>query len=502
MAGYAVELVNIRKSFGNFIALDDVSFAAEAGAVHALLGENGAGKSTLMNVLAGLYAPDSGSVRLQGEACRLDGPLDAVRRGVGMIHQHFKLVLKFTVLENVRLALAAQEGSRDARAVEGRIHRMAGLLGADIDTSRRAGSLSIAERQRVEIIKALVLGSRILVLDEPTAVLTEAEAQALYQVMRNLAADGVCIIIVTHKLADVRAVASAATIMRQGRVVARVDPARVDAAELTQLTVGTGVPVPRRSAILPGAPCLRVTGLSSAADTRVNLDGAGFELRAGEIYGMAGIGGNGQTELVDILAGVGRPKSGRVELCGRDGWQDITRAAPRALLAQGLVCIPADRHHAAMAGRLSVAENFAVAHLGRALGSPFWVDRAAMTRLAAAAVAEADVQGVRSLGQRIGLLSGGNAQKLVVARELSRRPRVIVAHSPCRGLDARAAAAVQARLIEARDAGIAVLLISEDLDEVLAISDRIGVMSAGRVVAEFDAPASRTALGAAMVDHA
>lgn len=497
----AVELIGIRKSFGGFRALDDVDFTARYGEVHALLGENGAGKSSLMNVVAGLYGPEAGTINIDGQAVSFSGPRDAVNHGIGMIHQHFKLVNRFTVLENVLLALSATDRKASSATVVTRIREIAARLHSDVDVARVVGTMSIAERQRVEIIKALALGSRILILDEPTAVLTEKEAASLYEVMREIAAAGTCVIIVTHKLRDVRAVARQATIMRQGRVVATVDPATTDASQLTLMTVGSEVPAPRRSTKPSGNAVLDVEKLSSQGGGRVNLRDVSFQVRAGEIYGIAGVGGNGQTELVDALSGVCDIESGHVHIDAKPGRVETTRLDPGALLKLGFAWVPADRQSDALATRLSVQDNYAVAHLGRSIGSWAWTNAASIRSLAAQAVENANVQGVRSLDQRVGLLSGGNAQKLVVERELSRKPGIIVAHSPCRGLDVRAAAAVQQRLLEARDQGIAVLLISEDLDEVLAIADRIGVMTAGTIMAEFTAPASRQAIGEAMVNH-
>lgn len=502
MNSIAVELTDIRKTFGGFVALDNVSFTARYGQVHALLGENGAGKSSLMNILSGLYSPESGSILINGTPCSFSGPKDAVKMGVGMIHQHFKLVEKFTVRENVLLSLAVNPVRPTIQEATDKIREISRRLHCDIEPTRVVGTMSVAERQRVEIIKALALGSKILILDEPTAVLTEKEAASLYEVMAEIAASGACVIIVTHKLKDVNAVAAEATIMRQGKVVATVDPKDTSTAELTTLTVGTLIPEARRSTKPSGANVVQIKQLTSDPGQRVRLNQTSFEVRAGEIYGIAGVGGNGQTELVDALSGVGKIGSGQI-LVGTDNgsWTDVTTLGPSQLLKLGLAWIPADRQSCALAPRLSVQDNYAIAHMKSGIGSRFWINRSAMKKLASQAVQSANVQGVRSLGQWVGLLSGGNAQKLVVERELSRAPKIIVAHSPCRGLDVRASAAVQERLLKARDSGIAVILISEDLDEVLAISDRVGVMTDGKIVAEFATPANRQAIGDAMVNH-
>ena len=497
----ALALTGIRKSFDGFLALDDAAFAVSAGEVHALLGENGAGKSSLMNVAAGLYAPDAGSIAVDGEPVALSGPADARRLGIGMVHQHFKLVRPFTVAENILLANPRKRYRRGIDEIRAAIRDQAATLGFEIDPERRIDNLSLAEQQQVEIVKVLVAGARILILDEPTAVLTDDEAERLLSTVRRFAATGAAVVLVTHKLHEVRRHADAVTIMRGGRNVATADPKTVSAAELTELTVGQTMPLPTRAERPRGQTRLNVGGLTCArADGQVTLNEASFFVRAGEIYGVAGVSGNGQAELAQALIGARPPVSGEIWV---DGAGDIGHATPPERRAAGVAAIPADRYAHGLAGSLSVADNFAVGgvHSGR-FGSLALIDRAAIRREAAAAVEAYDVQGVRSIRQKAALLSGGNAQKLVIAREFSRRPAVIIAHSPSRGLDARACAAVHERLMAARDAGSAVVLISEDLDEVLSLSDRIGVMTRGRIVAEFDRPADRQAVGRAMVDHA
>ena len=497
----ALELTGIRKSFDGVIALDGAVFAAKAGEVHALLGENGAGKSSLMNIAAGFYVPDTGSVAVHGDPVALSGPADARSRGIGMVHQHFKLVKPFTVAENILLANprpAFRSGIRDVRDA---VRAQAAQLGFDIDPDRRVEDLTVAEQQQVEIIKVLLGGARILILDEPTAVLTDVEAERLLNIVRRLADSGVAVILVTHKLHEVKRHADAVTIMRGGRTVATADPRASTAAELTELTVGQTVPLPARAERPLGATRLNVGALHCArSDGQMMVNDTSFFVRAGEIYGLAGVSGNGQAELAAALIGARKPLSGQIWL---ENAGDVGMAAPAMRRDAGLAAIPADRYAFALAGSLSIADNFAVATIETGCyGSPWFIDRAAMRREATEAVAAYDVQGVRGVGQKTALLSGGNAQKLVIAREFSRQPTVIVAHSPSRGLDVRACAAVHERLLAARDRGAAVVLISEDLDEILALSDRIGVMTRGRIVAEFDRPADRQAIGRAMVDHA
>ncbi len=498
----ALALRGIRKSFDGYLALDHAQFDARWGEVHALLGENGAGKSSLMNIAAGLYAPERGEMLVDDNAVRLAGPRDAARHRIGMVHQHFKLVRPFTVAQNILLGLPAEQAGhrRQLAALEERIRAQAGDLGFAIDPRQRVDSLSIAEQQRVEILKVLLAGARILILDEPTAVLTDQEAERLLRTVQGLAQRGCAVALVTHKMADVKAYADRVTVMRGGRTVATLDPRTTPAAELVRLTVGeAAAPAPRaRSA--PGPACLSLQGLSTPAQGgRQALAGVTLDVHAGEIYGIAGVGGNGQGELAAAIMGLIPEAGGDIVL---EGFGSLRAAPATARRALGLAVIPADRYGHALAGGLSIAENFAIGqvHSGR-YGSPWWLRQRRIDQDARDAVAAFDVQGVRSLRQKAALLSGGNAQKLVIAREFSKQPRLILAHSPSRGLDVRATAQVHARLLAARDAGAAVLLISEDLDEVLALADRIGVMAGGRIVAEFDQPADRQAIGQAMVHH-
>jgi general nucleoside transport system ATP-binding protein len=497
----ALQLANITKSFDGALALDGASFEGQFGSVHALLGENGAGKSSLMNVAAGLYAPDSGVISVNGAPISLSGPAAAHAHGIGMVHQHFKLVKPFTVAENVLLANPRPHFASGIKDIRAAIARQVESLKFSIDADRRIDSMTVAEQQQVEIVKVLVGGAKILILDEPTAVLTDAEATGLLEIVRRLAQAGTAVVLVTHKLNEVKRFADAVTIMRGGRTVATLDPRQASAAELTELTVGQTAPLPDRTAREGGETRVNVGALSyTRPDGRSVLNNTTFYVRAGEIYGVAGVSGNGQAELAEALIGAIEPTSGEIWV---ENVGDISHASQVKRREAAIAAIPADRYAFALAGSLSVADNFGVAHIrsGR-YGASGLVNRKAMRREAAAAVKEYDVQGVRSVNQKASLLSGGNAQKLVIAREFSRHPQVVVAHSPSRGLDARACAAVHERLIAARERGAAIVLISEDLDEVLNLSDRIGVMNRGTIVAEFNRPADRQAIGRAMVDHA
>ncbi|GLK91805.1 ABC transporter ATP-binding protein [Pseudomonas turukhanskensis] len=496
----ALQLSGINKSFDGFQALTDAHFTACWGEVHALLGENGAGKSSLMNIAAGLYAPETGSLMVDDNLVRLSGPRDASRYQIGMVHQHFKLVKPFTVAQNILLGLPAEPGSYRTRlqALEQQISAKAQELGFVLDPRQPVEQLSIAEQQRVEILKVLLAGARILILDEPTAVLTDQEAERLLSTVQTFAQQGAAVVLVTHKMADVKRFADRVTVMRGGKTIQTLNPQHVSVDELVRLTVGESA----QAGYTPGPPAgplrLQVRELRSPTGSGP-LAGVNLSLHAGQIYGIAGVGGNGQGELANALMGLPQPTEGEIHL---ESFGDLRGASAEQRRELRIACIPADRYGAALAGSLSVVENFAIGQVHGGRYGSFW--RLLGTRMrsdAAAAVQAFDVQGVRSLEQNAALLSGGNAQKLVIAREFSRDPQLVVVHSPSRGLDVRATQAVHARLRAARDSGAAVLVISEDLDEVLTLADRIGVMNSGRIVAEFEHPADRQAIGKAMVSH-
>jgi simple sugar transport system ATP-binding protein len=497
----AIELRGIRKSFDGFTVLDDARFAAHRGEVHALLGENGAGKSSLMNIAAGLYLAESGQVLVDGSERRFSGPREAAAAGIGMVHQHYKLVRPLTVAENVLLAVPRGSFRAGLRQINNEIGERAAALGLPIDPGRTVDSLSVAEQQRVEILKALIGGAATLILDEPTAVLTDSEAERLLTTMRRFAASGAAVVLVTHKLHEVTGFADRVTVMRGGRTVATRDPKGLTIPELAEMVVGAAAPPVVHTRAAPGDVRLALSGLRCArADGHVGVPELDLTVRAGEIVGLAGVGGNGQTELMEALMGVRPPLSGQIRF-GQAG--DIAALSPEQRRGLGIAVIPADRAAYALAGGLSIAENFGVGavHSGRYGGSAV-LRRRRMRDDAAVAMKEFAVQGVRGLTQKAALLSGGNAQKLVLAREFARKPQLVLAHSPSRGLDVRASADVQRRLLAARAEGAAVLLISDDLEEVLALSDRIGVLNRGRLVALLDAPADRQQIGLAMVGHA
>lgn len=496
----ALELKGIVKTFGDFVALDSVDFDLRQGEIHALLGENGAGKSSLMNIVAGIYTPDSGGVSVFGRSTVIAGPADARRLRIGMVHQHYKLVKPFTGIENIMLANPSGSYGRSQVRIRELAEEAARKIGFDVDLKKRVDALSIPEQQRIEILKILVAGASIVILDEPTAVLTDEEAHRLFSAMRNLAAEGHAVVLVTHKLDEALTYADRITVMRGGKVVKTVLPREVDHSELTTMIVGTKlVELPKRSGAV-GKAVLKVRDLTrGGVQGRDVLCGLTFDVRAGEIYGIAGIGGNGQSELVDVLTGLEPASGGNIYLDGRG---DVTNQPAHRMRRFGIGCIPSDRQSYALAGDLRITDNYAIGGVieGR-YGSALMVDRKRIRSATDEAVRRFEVMGVRGPNQKAGLLSGGNAQKLVIAREFSGALSLIIAHSPSRGLDVRAAAAVHEHLRTARDSGAAVILISEDLDEILLLSDRIGVMRRGSIVAEFQAPGDRHDIGRAMVSH-
>jgi ABC-type uncharacterized transport system ATPase subunit len=475
----AVRMVGVRKSFGQRIALDGADLSVVWGEVHALLGENGAGKSSLMNILAGFYGADSGVVEVEGQPAAFAEPRAASAAGIGMIHQHFKLVGPLTVLENLRLACGRLAGwrSRDAALVA--MAKMAADLGFAIKPDARVDQLSVSEQQKVEILKVLLGGARILIMDEPTAVLAESEAAAMLQLARRLADDGRAVILITHKLRDVSATADRVTVMRAGRTVIAGAPARgLTSAELARAMVGGETDVVRRgTASVSATIALELRDLSTAgAEHDVPLREISLRLHAGEILGIAGLGGNGQSELLETIIGLRSPTHGKILLHGAPA-----SPMPAARREAGLRFVPADRFHLGLFGSLTLAENLAVPALSGAHPEKrYWVTRSWMRGRATRSIKDFEIAGgVADTQAR--LLSGGNAQKLILAREFEGEFSILVVHSPARGLDVRAAAAVQNRLLSAAARGVGVLMISEDLDEVLALSSRVAVLSHGRL---------------------
>ena len=475
----AIAARSLTKRFPGVIANDSVEFEAAGGEIHALLGENGAGKSTLSNMLTGLYRPDAGFVEVEGSRVELSSPRAAIAAGIGMVHQHFRLVQPFTVAENV--VLGHDPGFVVDRArIEGRVSDLSREFGLDVDPRARIWQLSVGEQQRVEIVKVMYRDARVVILDEPTAVLTPQEASRLFDTMRSLAAAGRTVIFISHKLHEIMAVADRVTVLRGGRSVATVDTATSSKNGLASLMVGRDVSGPvRRPRSLPiGATVLDVRDLPAIGDREVEaLRRVSLTVAAGEIVGIAGVAGNGQRELAEAITGL-RPSTGRVWLDGTELRSGDARAAIKA----GIAHVPEDRLGTAVAPSLSIAENLALKSY-RAAG-PI-LRRSGMVRDAAKAIATYDVKasGATATASQ---LSGGNLQKVVLAREFAQNPLVLIAASPTRGLDVGAIETVHEHLRSAAGRGVGVLLISEDLDELLALSDRILVLFDGHIAGEVD----------------
>ena len=480
---FAVEMRGITKRFPGVLANDSVDFDPRAGEVHALLGENGAGKSTLMNVLSGLYAPDAGEIIIGGKHVHFKGPSDAIARGIGMVHQHFMLVRTLTVAENIVLGAETLRAGMflDHAEARRRISALAEQYGFGVDPSALVGDLPVGIQQRVEILKALYRQADVLLLDEPTAVLTPRESDDLFRVVRNLADDGKAVVLITHKLREVFAVADRITVLRDGRVVEQTTPNATTEQALATSMVGRPVLMRvTQTAGTPGPNVLRVEGLTVTGDRGVPaIADLALTVRQGEIVGIAGVEGNGQTELVEALTGLRAPVAGRVWLNDRD----VTGASPRSLIEAGLSHIPEDRHKYGLVLTFPLDDNLVLSTYYQppfASGPRRVVD--AIRRFAERVVREFDIR-TPSILTTIGTLSGGNQQKTVVGREFSRPMRLLIAAQPTRGLDVGSIEFIHARIIAARDAGTAVLLVSAELDEVLALSDRVAVLYRGKVVA-------------------
>jgi ABC-type uncharacterized transport system ATPase subunit len=497
-AANALELRGITKRFPGIVANDRIDFDLRPGEVHALLGENGAGKSTLMNVLYGLYRPDEGEIRIRGDAVSISSPKDAINLGIGMVHQHFMLIPVMTVAENIVLGTEPRrEGALlDLRSAEARVRELSEQYGLAVDPRSRIQNISVGTQQRVEILKALYRGAEILILDEPTAVLTPQEATELFRVLRSLTEQGMSIIFISHKLKEVLSIADRVTVLRRGKKV-ETSP-RADATEesLARLMVGRDVLLRvGKEPADPGEPLLHVDGLVVLDDRGLEaVRGVSFEVRAGEIVGIAGVDGNGQTELIDAITGLRRPARGKIRI----GDRDMTAADARDVLDEGVGHIPEDRQARGLVLEFTLAENIGLEDYRHAPGSRWgWLFPARLVERARRLLREFDVRG-GGPSTRASALSGGNQQKVVIAREVGRDPRVLVAAQPTRGLDVGAIEYVHRRLVDVRDAGKAVLLISLELDEILSLSDRILVLYEGGIAGEYEAGASENELGVAM----
>ena len=492
-----LELRGITKRFGSFTANDSIDLVVEPGQIHALLGENGAGKSTLMNVLYGLYRPDEGQILLDGEPVTFAGPGDAMAAGIGMVHQHFMLVPVFTVAENVALGHepTARAGLIDLGRARAQVSDVAARFGFHVDPDAMVEDLPVGVQQRVEIIKALSRDARILILDEPTAVLTPQETDELIEIMRQLRAAGTSILFITHKLREVRAVADRITVIRRGRVVGSADPTAPE-SELASLMVGRAVSLGvEKAPATPGDVVLRVDGLTvlDPAGTPV-VDRVHLEVAAGEIVAVAGVQGNGQTELAHAVLGLVEPTAGSVLLDGTD----LTGTSVRDRLRAGLGFVPEDRSTDGVIADFSIQENLVLDLVDQAPYSRGGaIDRRALRSNAEKRVAEFDVR-TGSVDATASTLSGGNQQKVVLAREMSRPLRLLVASQPTRGLDVGSIEFVHQRIVAERDRGTAVVIVSTELDEVAALADRVAVMYRGRVVGVVPGDTDRDVLGLMM----
>jgi ABC-type uncharacterized transport system ATPase subunit len=493
-----LELEGIRKEFPGVVANDDVDFELRAGEVHALLGENGAGKSTLMNILYGLYHPDEGEIRLRGEPARISSPREAIDLGIGMVHQHFMLIPVMTVTENIVLGVEPNRGPLlNIDEARDRVRDISKRFGLAVNPDAKIESISVGQQQRVEILKALYRGADILILDEPTAVLTPQEADELFAILKSLQAEGKSIIFISHKLHEVLEIADRITVLRRGKTIETVPREGATEESLAKLMVGREVllRVEKTAAAQPGETVLELDDLHVRDQRGLEaVRGVSLQVRAGEIVGIAGVDGNGQSELIDAIAGLRKAESGRVLVDGKD----VTDEGCKECLDAGLGHIPEDRHRRGLILDFSLAENLALHDYDRPPGSRYgWLFPKRLVERAKGLLTEFDVRG-GTPSTPAASLSGGDQQKVVLAREITRDPRVLVAAQPTRGLDVGAIEFVHRRLVDERDEGRAILLVSFELDEILSLSDRILVLYEGKIVGEYAPDVSEEELGIAM----
>lgn len=489
-----LQLEQISKRFPGILANDQISLSVKQGEIHAIVGENGAGKTTLMNILYGLYRPDAGRILLDDQPVQFHSPKDAIACGIGMVHQHFMLIPTLTVTENVMLGirrtahlnvlgkhLSVPLPLLHTRHVAEKIAALSEQFGLAVDPSARINALSVGVRQRVEIIKALYRQAKLLILDEPSSVLTPQETNDFFRILKTLVQQGMAVIFITHKLQEVMAASDRATVLRQGKVVSTVNVRDITQRELAQMMVGRGMLEQlHKTPVQPGADVLRLEQVSYLSRDHMRLlDQVSFTLQAGEILGIAGVAGNGQTELADIVAGLRMPTSGRIWLTD----QDITHATPRTIATAGVAHIPEERQAMGLVMDFPIQEN---ALLGSFFRPPFsryaLLNHTYNQAYTQNLLASYDVK-ARHVAIAVQELSGGNQQKFVVGRELSRTPKALLAVQPTRGVDIGATEYIHQQLLEQRARGVGILLISTDLDEIFALSDRIGVMHAGKLVA-------------------
>jgi general nucleoside transport system ATP-binding protein len=493
----ALELRQITKRFGRLVANDAIDFELRRGEIHALLGENGAGKSTLMNVLYGLHRPDEGEILLDGEAVRIDSPRRAISLGIGMVHQHFMLVPVMTVAENLVLGTEPHRGPLlDYKVAEERTHELSERFGLAVRPDATVEDLGVGAQQRVEILRALFRGAKVLVLDEPTAVLTAQESQDLFRVLRALKEDGTSIVFISHKLNEVLDASDRVTVLRRGKRIDTVETEGATERSLARLMVGRDVLLRvEKDERSPTDPVLEVKDLNVTDDRGLPaVSDVSFDVRGGEIVGIAGVDANGQSELIEALTGLRRPDSGEIKVAGKD----VSGHSVRDTLDAGVGHIAEDRHRRGLVLEFSLAENLSLLDYRKpGMSRMGWLSPRRMADRARGLLTEFDVRGGES-ETFASSLSGGNQQKVVLARELAAEPSVLIAAQPTRGLDVGAIEFVHRRLVEQRDQGRAVLLVSLELEEIRSLSDRVLVIYEGRIVAELPPETSEEDFGVYM----
>ncbi|MCU1432433.1 MAG: Ribose import ATP-binding protein RbsA, partial [Actinotalea sp.] len=498
MATPLLELQHITKAFGPKVANDDISLSVQPGRIHALVGENGAGKTTLMTMIAGTAQPDEGTILFDGRPTHIASPQKASALGIGMVHQHFKLVPSLTVAANVFLGreLRTSRGTIDTARMEQQVAELSRRFGLAIDPSARVSSLSVGLRQRVEVLKALSHDTRLLILDEPTAVLTPGETDELFVVVRSLAQKGCAVLFISHKLGEVLEIADEVTVIRDGRTIATLPAAGLSQTDIAQMMVGREVLLRiRHTPPRPAEVVLEVQDLTVVDERGVTvLDRLSLSVRSGEIVGIAGVEGNGQSELAAAVAGMLRVDAGSVRLAGRE----LTPASVAVRRGAGLAYIPEDREQVGCGPALSVAENLIPTHLEPPIARGGWISNREANAFASRLIRQFDVRGAGP-STAIGTLSGGNVQKVIIAREFASEPTVLMVSQPTRGVDVGAMEFVHNAIVSRRDQGAAVLLLSADLNEVMSLSDRLLVMFRGEIIAEFTQDTmSEAAVGLAM----
>jgi general nucleoside transport system ATP-binding protein len=484
---YIIEMLNITKDFPGIRANDDVTLQVEQGSIHALLGENGAGKSTLMSILFGLYKPESGSIRIRGEEVKVSDPNVANELGIGMVHQHFKLVHNFTVTENIVLGLEPRRGlALDIPAASKKVKELSKLYGLDVDPNAKIEDISVGMQQRVEILKMLYRDAEILIFDEPTAVLTPQEIRELIAIMRRLVQEGKTILLITHKLKEIKEVADTCTVLRRGKLIGTVPVKDASEAQMAEMMVGREVNFTvEKAEATPGDVVLEIEELCvKNSKGLLGVKSLSLQVRRGEILGLCGIDGNGQTELIQALTGLTKIESGCVRIHG----QDISRLPVRQRLDKGLGHIPEDRHRHGLILDFRLDENMVVHSYGRPPFAHYGVlDYNAIRKNSERLIAEFDVRAGKGPATLARSMSGGNQQKAILAREIDRSPEAFIVSQPTRGLDVGAIEYIHKRIVAERDKGKAILLISLELDEILDVSDRIAVIYGGEIVGIVDA---------------